>query len=85
MYTMPKDISIKELRTKLADYADRVERGETFRVIRRSKPSFMIMKIDEEMPGSGEEWETIVDFTEKGKIEGAPIEEILKTLKKMRR
>ena len=36
---MPKDISIKELRENLSDVADRAEKGETFRVIRRSKPS----------------------------------------------
>ena len=80
---MPKDISIKELRTNLSDYADRAERGETFRVIRHSKPSFIIMKIDVEAPEEG--WETVVDFTDGGKTEGMPIEDVVKVIKKIRR
>lgn len=78
---MPKDISIKELRSNLADYADRAERGETFRVIRRSKPSFILMKIDAEQPE--EDWETVVDFTEGGKTQGVAIEKVIKELKKL--
>lgn len=42
---MAKDIPIKEFRGKLAEMADRVERGEIFRVMRRSKPSFLVLKI----------------------------------------
>lgn len=80
---MPKDISIKELRQNLADVADRVEKGESFRVIRRSKPSFIIVKIDAEIPEEG--WETVVDFTDGGKTEGVPIEKVLKEMKKLQR
>ena len=80
---MVKDISIKELRTNLADIADRVESGESFRVIRRSKPSFIIMKIDAD--GLEDEWETVVDFTEGGKKRGLPVKDALKLIKKLRR
>ena len=80
---MPKDISIKELRTHLSDVADQVEKGESFRVIRRSKPSFLIMKIDADV--SAEEWETVVDFTDGGKKTGMPVEEVMKIIKKIRR
>ena len=83
MYPMPKDISIKELRANLADIADRVEKGESYRVIRRSKPSFYIMKIDAEVPEEG--WETVVDFTDDGKTVGVPIENVMKMMKKIRR
>ena len=83
MIRMPKDISIKELREKLSDVADRVERGESFRVIRRSKPSFIIMNIDAEIPEEG--WETVVDFTDGGKTKGVPVEVVLKEMKKMQR
>lgn len=76
---MFKDISIKELRAKLAEIADRAENGEAFRVIRRSKPSFIIMHIDDEDPT--EQWETVIDFTEGGKTEGARGEDVLKALK----
>jgi len=76
---MFKDISIKELRTHLADIADRVENGEAFRVIRRSKPSFVIMHIDADDPH--EHWETVVDFTDGGKKKGARAEDVLQALK----
>jgi antitoxin (DNA-binding transcriptional repressor) of toxin-antitoxin stability system len=81
---MYKDISIKELRTLLAEIADRVQKGERFRVIRRSKPAFKIIPVHIVLPDEGEEgWETVVDFTEGGKTKGAPVEDVLKTLRKM--
>lgn len=78
---MFKDISIKELRANLAGIATRAENGEAFRVIRRSKPSFIIMHIDDEV--SDERWQTVVDFTEGGKVEGAPIEDVITALESM--
>ncbi len=79
---MPKDISIKDLRENLSSVADCVENGESYRVIRRSKPLFYIVKIDSEAPE--ENWETIVDFTEGGKTKGVAIEEVVKEMKKIR-
>ncbi len=78
---MPKDISIKELRENLARVADRAERGETFRVIRRSKPSFIIMNVG--LDDSDDAWEG-VDFTDGGKTKGVPIEKVMKELNKIR-
>lgn len=80
---MPKDISIKELRQNLSDIADQVEQGETFRVIRRSKPSFILMNIDVDTAEQG--WETVVDFTDGGKRRGMPAKDVLKIIKKIRR
>lgn len=80
---MPKDLSIKELRQQLSDIADRAERGESFRVIRRSRPSFIIMSVDAEIPEEG--WETVVDFTDGGRTNGVPIEKVLKEMKKLQR
>jgi antitoxin (DNA-binding transcriptional repressor) of toxin-antitoxin stability system len=79
---MTKDISIKELRTHLATIADSVEKGESYRVIRRSKPSFYLLKIDAEAPD--EQWETVVDFTQGGKTNGMPIDDVLTMMKKIR-
>ena len=76
-----KDLSIKELREQLSEIADRAERGESFRIIRRSKPSFIILKIDAEPAEEG--WETVVDFTEGGKKTGMPAKDVLKMLKKL--
>ena len=80
---MPKDISIKTLRENLAEIANRAEHGESFRIIRRSKPSFIIMKIDDEVPDA--HWETVVDFTENGKKAGMPVQDVMKIIKKIRR
>lgn len=80
---MPRDISIKELRQNLSRVADRVEKGESFRVIRRSRPAFIIMKIDAEMPE--EQWETVVDFTDGGRTKGVPLEDVLKAMGKLPR
>lgn len=81
---MPKDISIKELRNQLSAIADRAERGESFRVIRRSKPSFFIMKIDADIDDE-KGWETVVDFTDGGKTKGMPAEDVMKIIKKIQR
>ena len=81
--TMSKDISIKEFRAHLADIADRVEKGEAFRVIRRSKPAFYVVKMTEDSPE--EEWETIIDFTEGGKTKGAPIKKVLRAFKELKK
>lgn len=80
---MPKDISIKELRQNLSTVADRVEQGESFRIIRRSKPSFFIINIDAEVPEEG--WETVVDFTDGGKTKGVAIEDVMKEIRKLQR
>ena len=80
---MSKDISIKEFRAHLADIADRVEKGEAFRVIRRSKPAFYVVKMTEDSPE--EEWETIIDFTEGGKKKGVSAKRVLQVLRKMNR
>lgn len=80
---MPQEMSIKDLRQHLSDVADRAERGESFRIIRRSKPSFIIMSVDAEIPEEG--WETVVDFTDGGRTNGVPIEKVLKEMRKLQR
>lgn len=55
---MKKLVSLKELRTKLTEYTKRVsDRGDSFLVLKKSKPVFKIVPIDEDS------WETVVDFT----------------------
>ncbi|MFH1405193.1 MAG: type II toxin-antitoxin system prevent-host-death family antitoxin [Patescibacteria group bacterium] len=69
-------IALKDLRIKLTDYTKRAERGESFLVIRKSKPVFKIVPIEEKG------WETIVDFTQIDP-KGILISKVLKTLKEM--
>lgn len=69
---MEKEILLKELEDNVSLYAARVQRGESFVVMKSSKPIFRISPID---PNS-EEWEEVIDFTsiEKG---GVKISEVL--------
>ncbi len=66
---MEKIVGLKELRQNLNKYAFHIQKGESFIVIKRSKPLFKISPVEEE-------WEEIVDFT-KIKKGGVRIEEIL--------
>ncbi len=73
-----KIIGVKELRNNLNDYISLVDKGETFTVVRRSKPVFKITPIDEE-----DLWETIVDFT-KIKKGGVSAKEVLESLARLK-
>lgn len=52
-------ISLKELREQFPKYIDAIAKGQSFTVVKRSKPIFQINPISDE--GS---WQTIIDFTE---------------------
>lgn len=77
---MAQDVSIKEFRQNIASYAERVENGESFRVLQRSKPVFYVMGVENERDQSGE-WETIADFTEGGKKKGVLIDDLIRALR----
>ena len=51
-------IGLKALRENVQSYISRVRNGESFLVVRRSKPVFRISA-----PDSEEAWEEVVDFT----------------------
>ena len=52
-------VSLKDLRTKLTDYTKRVsEFGESFVILKKSKPVFKIVPVDQDS------WETVIDFTD---------------------
>ncbi len=75
---MENIISLKELRFKLTKYADKIEKkGESFLVLKRSRPIFKIVPVDEKTT-----WETVVDFTEINP-EGVPAKDVLKALKEL--
>lgn len=67
-------VNLKELRENVAKYANRVAKGDSFIVMKRSKPLFKISPIDEDG------WETIIDFT-KFKKGGMPVDEVIRALK----
>ena len=71
-------LGLKELRENMQKYASRVERGESFIVVKKSKPLFKISSVDED----DRLWETVVDFTKINK-NGVPAKEVLKALRQL--
>lgn len=61
-----KIIGVKELRNNLEEYIDKISKGHSFTVIKRSKPVFQIKPIEDDS-----QWEEVADFTKikKGGIE----------------
>ena len=73
---MKNIINLKELRENVAKYAKRVEKGDSFIVMKKSKPLFRISPVDE----GG--WETVVDFS-KLKNGGISANELIMRLKSL--
>ena len=73
---MDNIINVKELRTNMGKYEKRVAKGDSFVVMKRSKPIFRLSPINEDG------WETVIDFAayKKG---GMPAEEVIKILEDM--
>ena len=72
---MKNIIGLKELRENVDTYVSKIEKGQSFTVVRKSKPIFRIVPPDED----DELWETVVDFT-KIKKGGIPIRDLLSRL-----
>lgn len=70
-------VGLKELRGNMQKYASLVERGESFVIVRKSRPIFKIVP-----PESENQWETVADFTKINK-NGLAAKEILKELRKL--
>lgn len=73
---MQNIINLKEFRENVAKYEARVQKGDSFIVMRRSKPLFRISPIEEDR------WETIVDLTQFRKG-GMPVDEVIKALESL--
>lgn len=73
---MPNLVGLKELRENLGKYEKKIKAGQSFIVMKRSKPIFTIGPVDTD------EWETVIDFT-KFRKNGMPIDELIERLKKL--
>jgi antitoxin (DNA-binding transcriptional repressor) of toxin-antitoxin stability system len=69
-------IGFKEFRESAEKYISRINAGESFTVLRRSKPIFKITPIEDE-----EIWETVADFTLINPA-GVPVRDLIKALRK---
>lgn len=67
-------IGLKDLRQNINKYSSAVQKGSSFVIVRKSKPLFQIVPLDDEGM-----WETVADFT-KFKKGGVTIDELLKVL-----
>lgn len=70
-------VGLKELRQNMEKYINRVNKGESITVFRRSTPLFKLSPVDDT---SESQWETVVDFT-KEIGSGMPIDELLASIK----
>ena len=70
-------VGLKELRGNINTYVSKVKKGDSFIVVRKSKPLFKIVSIEFE-----NQWETVVDFTEISS-NGMDAKKILKELRKL--
>ncbi len=59
-------IGLKELRLDTEKYIKKIAKGESFVVVKRSKPVFIISKVKEK-------WETILDVSDEG---GIPLKDL---------
>ncbi len=74
-------IGLKVLRENMNAYISQVEKGQSFLVIKKSKPVFKITPVDEW--GDEGVWKTIVDFS-KIRKNGVSIGEVITALEKLR-
>ncbi len=82
MKTSEKIIGVKALRENLEKYISGAGKGYSYLVVRRSKPVFRVVPVDEW--GDEGRWETVVDFT-KIRKGGVPAGEVLKQLRAMKK
>lgn len=68
-------VGLKELRENLETYISRVKKGDSFIVVRKSKPVFRISPMDDD----ASLWESVIDFT-KVKKGGVSIKSLLSRL-----
>ncbi|PCI30238.1 hypothetical protein COB55_00455 [Candidatus Wolfebacteria bacterium] len=78
MNTKTNIIGLKELRENTEKYIAQVSKGKSFTVVKRSRPVFKMIPVDEW--GDEGHWETLLDLT-KGKDKGITAEKLLGYIK----
>jgi prevent-host-death family protein len=67
-------VSLKELREQFPKYIEAIAKGQSFTVVKRSKPIFQIGPVSDEG-----DWQTIADFTSI-KEHGVAADDVLRAL-----
>ena len=73
-------VGLKELRENTEKYIKATQKGKSFTVLRRSRPIFKIVPVDEW--GDEGEWDTVVDFTAINP-RGVPADDVICALEKL--
>lgn len=73
-------VGLKELRGNIETYINRVEKGKSFIVVRRSRPIFKVIPVDEW--GDEGVWKTVADFS-KIRKGGIPASDVIRALKRL--
>lgn len=75
-------IGLREFRENTAAYIDAIAEGKEFTVVKRSKPIFKLVPVDEW--GDEGNWVTVADFTDKKEFpNGVAAEDFLQALKNL--
>lgn len=69
-------ISLKDLRQNFPEFIEKIEKGKSFVVIKRSQPVFKISPVEEDL------WEPVIDFS-LFKPNGLSASQLLKTIDKL--
>jgi len=72
---MKNIVGLKELRNNIEEYIKKISKGESFTIVKRSKPVFIISPVSDD----DNLWETVSDFTKINK-EGVSLNKILSRL-----
>ena len=72
---MENTVGLKKLRENLPSYAEKVKKGQTFVVMKKSSPIFRISPVND----NEQLWEEVIDFS-KIKKGGVEIEELISRL-----
>jgi len=85
-------IAMQDIRSGLASIADRAASGESFIVVRNSRPSFRIMPLDQSVPAPGiktklrEVRERLADYTVlKDELSPRDLDAIIRDVRKRRK
>lgn len=73
-------IGLKELRENTEKYISQINKGRSFVIMRRSKPIFRMIPVDDY--GDTGVWELLLDFTKLAK-KGVNAKEVIKSIKRL--
>ncbi|MFA6414825.1 MAG: type II toxin-antitoxin system prevent-host-death family antitoxin [Candidatus Paceibacterota bacterium] len=77
---VPRIIGLKDLRENMSTYIKHAEEGKSFTVVRRSRPIFKLVPVDEW--GDEGAWETVLDFR-KINPRGVPVDDVIASLERL--